>query len=79
MQKIPGLKKVRDVHALVSDDVVSLVDAMGAGGGFMGRNLADAAQLLDRMCSRKDCVRFLSFPAAIAATGTRGLIVDPRP
>ncbi len=42
----------------------------------MGRNLAEVAKLLDRMSARKQCLRFLSFPAAMVATGSRGLIAD---
>ena len=49
---------------------------MGAGGGFQSKNLADAAGILHSMCSNEDCTKFLSFPAAIVATGTRGLLID---
>jgi deoxyhypusine synthase len=49
---------------------------MGRGGGFMAKNLADAARLLDSMYSKEECTKFLSFPAAIVATGTRGLLID---
>ena len=42
----------------------------------MAKNLHDLCTVLDSMCSRKECTRFLSFPAAITATGARGLIVD---
>jgi deoxyhypusine synthase len=76
MRRIPGLKKVRDLHATPSQDIVSLVDGMGQGGGFMAKNLFDIATTLDAMCARDDCVKFLSFPAAIVATGTRGVIID---
>ena len=76
MKRIPGLRKVRDIHASPSQDIVSLVDGMGQGGGFMARNLFDVASTLDAMCSRDECVKFLSFPAAVVATGTRGLLID---
>jgi deoxyhypusine synthase len=76
MRRIPGLLKVRDVHAKASEDIVSLVDSMGRGGGFMGRNLADTAHVLDAMCRHDGCTKFLSFPAAIVATGARGLVID---
>jgi deoxyhypusine synthase len=76
MRPIPGLRKVRDFHALPSLEVVSLIDSMGRGGGFMAKNLHEVAATLDSMCSREGCVRFLSFPAAIVSTGTRGVLVD---
>jgi deoxyhypusine synthase len=76
MKRVPGLKKVRDLHVGRSDDLTSLVEAMGKGGGFMARNLYDVATTYGDMCSRKGCVKFLSFPAAIAATGTRGVLID---
>jgi len=71
-----GLTKVEDFHATVSHDIVRLVDNMSRGGGFMAKNLADAARILDSMYSKEGCTKFLSFPAAIVATGTRGLLVD---
>jgi deoxyhypusine synthase len=76
MRRIPGLKKVRDFHAPLSTDVVSIVDSMGKSGGFMAKNLFDVATTLDSMCAREGCTRFLSFPAAIVATGARGLLID---
>ncbi len=76
MRRIPGLKKVRDFHAPVSTDVVSILDSMGKSGGFMAKNMFDVATTLDSMCSREGCTKFLSFPAAIVATGTRGLLID---
>jgi deoxyhypusine synthase len=76
MRSIPGLRKVRDYHALPSTELMSLVDGMGRGGGFMAKNLYEVATTLDSMCSRQGCVKFLSFPAAIVSTGTRGILID---
>lgn len=76
MKKLPGLKKVRDLHVSASDDIASLVDSMGQGGGFMASNLHDVASTFGAMCAREGCVKFLSFPAAIMATGTRGVLID---
>lgn len=42
----------------------------------MAKNFFEAADTLDAMCARKGCTKFLSFPAAIVATGTRGLLID---
>jgi deoxyhypusine synthase len=53
-----------------------MVEGMGKGGGFMARSLFEVANTLDAMCNREGCIKFLSFPAAIMATGTRGVLVD---
>ena len=76
LKGIPGLRKVRDFHAPPSKDITSMVEGMGKGGGFMAKNLFDVADTLASMCDRQGCVKFLSFPAAIMATGTRGVIID---
>ena len=76
MKKIIGLKKVRDLHVSASDDLSSLLDGMGQAGGFMASNLSDVASTFSAMCARDGCVKFLSFPAAIMATGTRGVLID---
>jgi deoxyhypusine synthase len=76
MKRSSRLRKVRDIHCTASDDVRELVDAMGRSGGFMAKNLADVCATLDSMYSRRDCVKFLSFPADIVATGARGLLID---
>ncbi|HYA55551.1 MAG TPA: deoxyhypusine synthase [Nitrososphaerales archaeon] len=76
MRRIPGLLKVRDFHAPPSKDIASMVEGMGRGGGFMAKNLFDVADTLASMCGREGCTKFLSFPAAIMATGTRGVIID---
>ena len=70
MKGIPGLRKVRDYHARPSEDIASMVEGMGRGGGFMAKNLFDVADTLTSMCDREDCTKFLSFPAAIMATGS---------
>ena len=76
MRRIPGLRKVRDYHAAPSEDIKATLDAFGQSGGFQARNLYDVANTLSSMSARKECVKFLSFPAAIMATGTRGVLID---
>ena len=76
MKGLPGLRRVRDFHVPPSKDVASMVEGMGKGGGFMAKNLFDVADTLASMCDRQGCTKFLSFPAAIMATGTRGVIID---
>jgi deoxyhypusine synthase len=76
MRRIPRPLKVRDIHALPSEDVLNLVEAMGRSGGFMAKNMAEVCTTLDLMYSRAQCMKFLSFPADIVATGARGLLID---
>jgi deoxyhypusine synthase len=76
MKPRPRLEKVRDVHLSPSDDLVSMVDKMGRSGGFMAKNLWQAARILTEMAKDDDCTKFLSFPAAPVATGLRGVLVD---
>lgn len=76
MKETARLRKVRDFHATPSEEVVSIVSGMGRGGGFMAKNLFEVADTFDSMCARDGCTKFLSFPAAIMATGARGLLID---
>ncbi len=69
-------EKVKDIRLRPSKEVASLVDQMHAGGGFMGRHLAEVARIYTEMLDDGACTKFLSFPAAVVATGTRGVIVD---
>ena len=71
-----NLEKVVDLRLKPSRDVVRLVDEMGSGGGFMAKELAEAARIFTEMVLDKRCTKFLSFPAAPLATGLRGIIVD---
>lgn len=49
---------------------------MGAAGGFQSKNVITAAEIVRSMSSERGCTKFLSFPAAVVATGTRGLLID---
>src|SRR5688572_32443668 len=52
------------------------MDQWQAGGGFTAKKLADASDLLHRMVADRDEKVMLSFPAALMATGTRGVLRD---
>ena len=67
-------KKVKDIK--VGKSLSSLIEQMGESGGFTGKYLADGFSILGRMINEKDCIKFLSFPAAIIATGLRGVIKE---
>jgi len=53
-----------------------LVKQMKASGGFTAKKLGVAVDILEEMIKKKNCLRFLSFPACIVATGTRGIIKE---
>jgi len=64
-------RAVEDIEA--TDSVDGLVSAMGAAGGFTAKKVSDGVDILELM-NRQECTKFLSFPAALMATGTRGLL-----
>ncbi len=70
------LLEVSDIRLRPSAELVGLIDQMYRAGGFMAKNLAEAARIELEMVRDKRCTKFLSFPAALMATGARGVIVD---
>ncbi len=67
---------VQDIVPREGMSVKEMIDAMGSSGGFTARKLHQALEVMRRMMGSRDCLRFLSFPACIMATGTRGVIVE---
>ncbi len=69
------MKVVKDID-IKKDSVKDLIKQMHESGGFTAKKLAVGVEILERMEKEKSCLKFLSFPAAIVATGTRGVIKD---
>jgi deoxyhypusine synthase len=69
-------QKVKDMHLEQKMSINDLIIQMEGSGGFSAKKVGVAASVLANMLKEKDCVRFLSFPACIVATGTRGIISD---
>ncbi|HLB68791.1 MAG TPA: deoxyhypusine synthase [Thermoplasmata archaeon] len=67
-------RKVEDIDLDRVDGLEDLVGHMGRGGGFTAKKIADAVDILRTMFRRRGCVTFLSFPAALMATGVRGVL-----
>src|SRR2546427_9852075 len=65
-------RKVEDIDLSRSSDLAALVDAMGHGGGFTAKKIAVGVEILRSMFRNRACTTFLSFPAALMATGVRG-------
>ncbi len=72
-KKLVAVKDIKIKKGMTADELVKM---MGKSGGFTAQKLADAADIVEKMFKKKDCLRILSFPACIMATGTRGVIVD---
>ena len=67
---------VEDIRVKKGMSVDELLREMKSSGGFTAKKLADATDVAEKMVKSKKCLRFLSFPACIISTGTRGVIVD---
>ena len=63
-------------YGFSSLDKDKLVDAMYSSGGYMAKNFATGVKILKDMIKDPECHVFLSFPAAMVATGMRGIIRD---
>ena len=67
---------VKDISIKSGDDLQNIFNQMSKSGGFESRNLAEGLEILSTMIDDKQCLKFLSFVAAITSTGLRGIIVD---
>ena len=65
---------VKDYDLTEKMSVDELVCQMNAAWGFTAGKLATGVDIIEDMINSKGCVKFLSFPADIIATGTRGVI-----
>ncbi len=70
------MRKVEDFRIAKNASVDDLVRQMEASGGFTTKKIGVATDILETMISDKKCFNFLSFPADIIATGTRGIIKE---
>lgn len=69
-------KPVVDIKIGGAMTVNDLITQMSNCGGFTAKKLSDAVDITEKMLKKKDCTIFLSFPACIMATGTRGVIIE---
>jgi deoxyhypusine synthase len=68
------LKPISDIEISETMNVRELTSQMLASGGFTAKKLGMACEILRSMYREKQCTVFLSFPACIISTGTRGVI-----
>ena len=67
-------RKVEDVRVDDAPSLDTLVRRLEAGGGFSAKEVATGVDLLARILADREMTVFLSFPADIVATGTRGVL-----
>ncbi len=67
-------RPVKDINLDRAGTVAGLVAEMDAAGGFTAKKLATGVEIVRTMFSRPECLTFLSFPAALMATGVRGVL-----
>ncbi|MEM5773161.1 MAG: deoxyhypusine synthase [Candidatus Aenigmatarchaeota archaeon] len=70
------MEAVKDFSIKERISANEIIKQMEKSGGFTAKNLSIATNILEKMIKEKDCLKFLSFPACIIATGTRGVIKD---
>ena len=70
---------VEDYDFSTVEDVSSLIDQMGRAGGFTATKLAHARDVLSKAMvksGQEGVLNWLSFPACLCATGTRGFFLE---
>ena len=67
-------RKVEDIRIDDRPSLDTLVRRLEAGGGFSAKEVAVGVDLLARILGDRDMTTFLSFPADLVATGTRGVL-----
>jgi deoxyhypusine synthase len=70
------MEKVKDFDITKGISADRLARQMKESGGFTAKNLAIGVSILEEMLKDEKSLNFLSFPACIIATGTRGIIKD---
>ena len=67
--------KVKDIKISKNTTIKKLIEEFKSIGGFQAQHVAKGVEILEKMFKDK-CIKFLSFPADIIATGTRGVIIE---
>jgi len=67
---------VEDIHLKKGMNTNQFIKELYHAGGFTAKKVAEGVDILEHMVRDKSCVTFLSFPACIVSTGTRGVIKE---
>jgi deoxyhypusine synthase len=73
---IMELPIVKDMKLFKGMNLNSLAKEMMKSGGFTAKKIGIGVNILEQMIEDKNSINFLSFPACIIATGTRGIIKE---
>ncbi len=65
---------IKDITLTGSMSANQLINHMKDSGGFTAKHIAEGVDILETMITDPNCTCFLSFPACLIATGTRGII-----
>lgn len=71
----PG-RPVKDIEIDSNTSIEQIFEELSKSGGFESVNLSEGLEILTKMISDDQCLRFVSFVAALVSTGTRGIIKD---
>lgn len=75
-EKYENMQKVEDIELSKGISVNELINQFYKAGGFTAKELAVAVNIIEEMIKDRETLVFLSFPACIIATGTRGVIKE---
>lgn len=67
---------VKDIQLKKGISFNELIKELIESGGFTAKKVAVGVNIIENMIKDKNCIKFLSFPACICATGTRGIIKE---
>jgi deoxyhypusine synthase len=69
-------ESVKDFNLHENMPVKELVEQMRGSWGFTSEKIVIGIDIVKKMAADKQCLKFLSFPACIVATGTRGVLKE---
>ncbi|MEF8878936.1 MAG: deoxyhypusine synthase [Candidatus Thermoplasmatota archaeon] len=67
---------VEDIKISEELSVDQFIRQLKSSGGFTAKKVGKAVDIVEEMVNQDDCINFLSFPACIVSTGTRGVIKE---
>lgn len=71
----PG-RPVKDIQINSDTPIEKIFEELSQSGGFESVNLSDGLEILTKMISDDECLKFVSFVGAVVSTGLRGIIKD---
>ncbi len=76
VEKAMKQPKVEDINPSAIITANQLISKLYQSGGFSAKKVAEGVDIIEAMIHDKNCYKFLSFPACIISTGTRGVIKE---